>query len=1040
MTDGDPGSVDVADEASWTRIPDDDEVWAGPTELPPPLADPAPPLLNTHEMGWESFERLVLAMARILHGAYDVRRYGRPGQAQHGLDVVAFFADRAPSVYQAKRWQAFAARDLEEAVELYTGGRRPFAADRIVVAVATEAPDRETIEKLAELRAKHTDMEIELWDRQAISDRLRNQPPLVTTFFGPATAAAFCTSSPPPVMPASASSVAADAILRGPVAHLGLADDLRRAEEAVEQRPDEAARLLARVADHLEVSGFVPHAAPVRQLQAKALRAAGRRAEEASIRIDLGWQQLEAGDTFWAERQVREIAEWGDEASDDVVRSTNALSAAVGLRRDYAVTLDHLADALDALTDLDPHRVDAALVLAEEAVAARRPELVRARADLLRDLAGAMPQNDHGHLIAARLRMCVADSCGGWDELAATARDTYPPAVTALVLARSARHLALVPQPQPSVARWRDAVERACVEGLNDDAADWLYALRAVRLHNGMIGDDINDLHRHAQALRATGSGTLLPEPYRARERGLAYLRGQKWPDALEAIYRYLWRSTVGADWSGEIEGHELLGDLLARTGRAGQAIRHYVIAGQSKKLETLADTLPDKPVRLPIELITARPWERAAAFSFAAACADLIVDEDAREWCTAAFREIVDRPQPAPMFAPNPWLAAFKAFGRLVLVSTEEQARRFLELGRELLPRQPNTYRFTDEHHVHALIGIALAHPGLRAEAVDQLLQALLLGQRMAELTLRNGHDMLRDDPARTLAAVGQAAAEGSQYAALALVAAEGDTTQAVPLARQRLELAVAPRVHKPGIQTFGTGLSQTAGLTTVLPEEDRVRFARGMIDFANDQQETAHNRYEALMGLKGIARYLPDDVRGELFEQVLPFAQGQYEAAEGEALFPGADDPLQRFRFSLGDRSLAPAGLTAAAALARTPAQYATIQRTAVTQLRDDSDQTVHPIAVALASLPPEQVTLPVELLAGHPSPWVRALAAVIWAQRPDQSEEIGVRLAQDPSRHVRGSLAESLGDDDRHAKVRAVLGGDPRRSVRWQVNSDS
>jgi hypothetical protein len=182
MTDGDPGSVDVADEASWTRIPDDDEVWAGPTELPPPLADPAPPLLNTHEMGWESFERLVLAMARILHGAYDVRRYGRPGQAQHGLDVVAFFADRAPSVYQAKRWQAFAARDLEEAVELYTGGRRPFAADRIVVAVATEAPDRETIEKLAELRAKHTDMEIELWDRQAISDRLRNQPPLVTTF------------------------------------------------------------------------------------------------------------------------------------------------------------------------------------------------------------------------------------------------------------------------------------------------------------------------------------------------------------------------------------------------------------------------------------------------------------------------------------------------------------------------------------------------------------------------------------------------------------------------------------------------------------------------------------------------------------------------------------------------------------------------------------------------------------------------------------------------------------------------------------------
>jgi hypothetical protein len=142
--------------------------------------------------------------------------------------------------------------------------------------------------------------------------------------------------------------------------------------------------------------------------------------------------------------------------------------------------------------------------------------------------------------------------------------------------------------------------------------------------------------------------------------------------------------------------------------------------------------------------------------------------------------------------------------------------------------------------------------------------------------------------------------------------------------------------------------------------------------------------------------------------------------------------------FRFSLGDASLALAGLIAAAALARTAAQYATIQRTAVAQLRHATDQTAHQIAVALASLPAEQVTLPVELLAGHPSPWVRALAAVVWAQRPDQPKEIGVRLAQDPSRHVRESLTSSLGDDDRHAGVRTVLAEDPRRSVRWHVDS--
>jgi hypothetical protein len=636
--------------------------------------------------------------------------------------------------------------------------------------------------------------------------------------------------------------------------------------------------------------------------------------------------------------------------------------------------------------------------------------------------------------------MCRAECIGGWDELAATARDDYPPVVTALVLARHARHLALVPQPQPSVARWRDAIERACVEGLNDDAADWLYALRTVRLQNGLMGADIDDLHRHAQALRAAGSGTLLPEPYRARERALANLRDKQWPDALETVRRYLWRSVVGADWCGELEAHELLGDLFAQTGRGHDAIRHYVIAGEGVKLKELADAALDEPVRLPGDLLTPRPGERAAAFSFTAAIADLIVDEDARYWCSAAFREVTDHPQPAPLGAPNPMLAAFKAFGQLAAVSTVEQARQFLEIGRELVPRQPNTYHFTDEDHVHALIGIASAHPDLRAEAVDQLLQGLLVDQRMAELLLRHGRDLLRDDSARTIAAVEEAAAGGSLYAALALVAAEADTRQAEPLARQWLEAALVPRVHQPGVQLFGTGLVQTAALVTALPEDDRARFARGMLDFANDHEEVPQNRREALVALRGIARRVPDHVRDELFEQILPYVEGRHDSAERDASFPATADPLQRFKLSLGDASLAPTALMAAAALARDPEQYSTIQRNAMIQLRDATDERTNSIAGALASLPPETVTVPLEFLASHPNHWLRALAAVIWAQHTDQPEEIGAALAGDWSRDVRGSLAGSLRNDDRHDNVRAILSNDPRRSIRHRLTSDA
>ncbi len=1035
MTDEDPQRADIADEADWTKISDDDELWAAPTKLPPPLADPTTALLNTHEMDPDAFESFVLGMARNLDGAYDVRRYGRPGQAQHGLDVVAFFAGRAPSVYQAKRWQTFGAADLQKAVELYTGGRRPFGARRIVIAVASEARNTATVERLATLRAKHTGTEIELWDRGWISDRLHDQSRLVTRFFGSATAAAFCgTAAPAPAPPIS---IAPDAILRGPVAYLGLADELSRAEEALTGRPDEAARLLDHVATQLESSGFMPYAAPVRGLQATALRASSRRAEEAWLRIDLGWRHLHAGDTFSAGIQVREIAEWGDDAPEDIVRCTNALSAATGVRRDYSVTLDHLAEAVDELAQGDPHRVDAALLLAEEAVAARQSELVLARAGPLLDLADSMPRNDQGQLVAARFRMCVADCGEGWEELSATARDTYPPAITALVVARYARHLALIPEPPSSIARWRDAIERACVEALNDDAADWLYSLRAVRIQAGLMGDDINDLHRHAQALRAAGSGTLLPEPYRARERALASLRDSEWPDALEALRRYLWRSTIGSDWAGEIEAHGLLGDLFVQTGRHQEAIRHYVVAGESEKLEELSTALPDEPFRLSIHLLTARPWERAAAFSFAAACSDLMVDDDAREWCTAAFHEIVDQPQPAMNFGPNPWLSAFKAFARLAELSDDEQAGRFLGIGRDMSPRQAIQYRLTDEAHVDGLIGIARAHSRRRTEAIDQLVEALKTDQQMADRALSRGQDLLRREPQRIADAVEEAAAGGNLYAGLTLIAAGANTKVVVPFARQRLEAAVAPRIHEPGVRRFGTGLGQTALLVTVLPQEDRVRFAEGMLDFANDREEPAPNRYQALIALHDIASDLPDHVRDELFEKTLPFAAGMREPADDESL-PRTADPLSRFRFSLGDASLAPAGLMAIAALAHLPEQFVSVQRNAVVQLRSATEQTAHAIALALASLPPEEMTLPVDILAAHPSPWLRALAAVVWAKRSDQPAEIGVALAKDPSTYVRGSLARSLREEKYHAAVRAILTSDPRRSVRRQAQN--
>lgn len=1018
------------------KLPDDDALWSPPDVLPPPLADPAPALLNTHEMEWDYFERLVLAMARSLDGASDVRMYGRRGQAQHGLDVIAFFSDRGPTAYQAKRWQAFRAGDLTSAVEVYGGGRRPFNAERLVIAVASEVRDRATLDTLAGLRSQYPNLEIELWDRQTISDRLRDRPEIVRVFFGPATASVFCTGAFVAAPSVAASSVSADAVLRGPIVHLQLGDEVRRAEELSSDNPGAAAAALDHVATTLESRGFAPHATLLRERQATMLRAADDRRAEALVRLQLGWAQLESGDLSSAEVQVHRIAEWGSDAPDEIRRCLNTLTAAVRLRRDFGAGVPGLGAAFDALEPADPHRVEAALLLAEEAVAAGLGDVITDRSAALLELADSQPHTEVGDLVRARIRMCVADFGGGWDRLAAQARDNFSARITALVLARHGRHLVLEPDPSLAVARWREGIERACMEGLNDDAADWLYAVRSVRIEHRQITGDINELHRHALALRAAGSGTLLPEPYHARERGFAYLGDRDWSGAYEALHRYLWRSVVGADWAAEVDAHELLGDLFRATGKGFQALTHYIAAGERKKLEELARSLRDEEVQVPFSLLSPRPFEKVAAFSFIAACADLVVDHDAAEWCSAALKELQDGEYSPGLLGPDPWLAAFNAFGQLAPVSTVAQAEWFLAECHELIPREAGRYRFTDEAQVEALIGIARSHRNLAPEALDQLLEALLTDQRMAQVALTKGEDLLRQDPQRTFAAVEQSARDGNRYAALALIAAGADTGPVDALARQELERALEPVSHTPGVQTIGTGLGQAAVFVTTLTEADRIEFAGAMVVKAEDSQDSPQNRYEALLALRAIARHLPDPIREDLFEKVRPFAQRERETPFMGGALEGANDPLSRFRVSLGETSLWPGGLMVAAALTDRSEQATIVQQSAMAVMRDATDFESNAIASALSLLPIALMTVPVDLLASHPNPWLRCVAVVAWIQRDDEPAEIGERLARDPSSHVRLAMARNVRADGRFREVKSVLENDPRRSIRRQI----
>ncbi|MCP3017363.1 ATP-binding protein [Nocardiopsis dassonvillei] len=164
----------------------------GAVPLPPPLTTTAPLLLNTHQLSWEAVEHLVAALALKVDQAREARLYGRRGQDQQGIDVVAFFGSHAPTVYQAKNYKSFTAGDLRAAVTAFTGGRRPFQAGRLVVVTTASVADTRIDEELAALRERHSDLQIDLWGQQQLSDVLYEEPDVVRRFFGEATMQVFC--------------------------------------------------------------------------------------------------------------------------------------------------------------------------------------------------------------------------------------------------------------------------------------------------------------------------------------------------------------------------------------------------------------------------------------------------------------------------------------------------------------------------------------------------------------------------------------------------------------------------------------------------------------------------------------------------------------------------------------------------------------------------------------------------------------------------------------------------------------------------------
>ena len=1026
-----PSVPDDALPRGWSLIDADDGIWEPPVPVEVPLTTTRPTEIDFEALGWQDFERLICWLVPQVQRTESVYRYGRSGQAQHGIDVACLPPDGEPMVFQTKRYQRFGASDLRTAIEDFVNGERPLGARRFVVTVACNANDTATVNMLRECQRRHPDFHIELWDRSVLSRLLVRYPDIVEQFFGEHTRRAFC-GEPTSGDPVSRATLS-DYVMRGPIRHLGLSPLLSQAENDVAERPLIAADRLGEIASALEGASFAGHAEQFRLRQADSLELADDIVTANEIRLSVAWALIDTANLWTANVAARKIRKAAQHLPEPMLRALNALGSVVAARLGPGPELADIAEAVDALEAGDPHRDLGLLALAEEALAAHRLDFVRHRAGTMQTAIDELSSNEAAPLLAARLGACIADATGEWPQLMLHARTHWTPEIGALVCARHGRYAAQRGDVDLAVERYQQAI-RAATDAQNyGDAWAWLYALRSACSSNDqLVSDAVGDPHRIAETVRAHGDSSVLPNG-RTRAQALARLNSQDQIAAYEAIRRHVRHSTVAASLSEEMEAHQLFGQLLARTGRLTDAVQHYILAGDGEAATRLADHWPDEAFSLDADISGLPGWQRAAGFKTVVAFEDWLPEPDRAQWAGSALLEILGDPGAAGQSRQRAPQAAYGALAATASDLAVADAEQFLEQVQADLKSERAKILDADACSVTVLYEIARSHPELASRVVAAAMKLFLRVPYRSHINWTEGYDVLRRHQQIVREHLAAEVQTGDLAACIVMAAAGCLDEPVLDQARRRLEHAVSPPEREPGVQHIGSSLPDDAYLIRHLEAEALHRFATASMALAIDPEEPIPNRNAALGAAEACMSEIPESQRSDFFETAMECARGLHDN-QGSAPLPlGDTDPLNRFRISFGPRSLQAPGLRCAAASAVTNEQHRIVRGAALELLIAADKYTADSAALAAAQLPATVLAGDIDTLRLRPDPQARALAAIAWADLDDSDEHVGRSLAMDPSHTVRASLASALRDNPAHDALRQQLSLDIRRTVR-------
>lgn len=1064
-------------EDPWESFQTDASLSASVAPGPPGNTPPGEDL--DLRVGWDRFEKLVLAVARGALGLRGIRfrRYGVQGQAQHGIDLAGREPDGRYTVIQCKDYQEFTAADLDAAVEKFTTGRRPFAAYRLIVATSASTQTTQVAEKLASLQDAHFDLELDLWGSEQINDHLRYQGDVVARFWTRETAETFCTGAPPagvPVPPPDRQEQA-ETVLVGPLRTENLAPILRKADAQRSIAPSESAQLYGGLAERLEKAGYRGHAVTMRGKQLDALVEARLIDEAVDLAALLAAMALHFGDQDESRLRAHLIVQLTGNAAGEIDlterthRHANLIIAADNGVRHPLGNFDGLQTALESHSAEEPDYQPLLVLLLTEHLLAADPDRLNALDHLITSAikrAGSQPFMQVTEDAAVRLRLVRAEyNAAERTELQRLARlHRVSGRHAALIRAREGRRCALEGRAEEALEGWSDAVHDAIHAGLTEDAADWLYAIRALNAQYCPLTSDIDDEHRLAQALRATGSGRLLNRARYPREHALSAVVSERPVEAALSARRWLTDSVVTGDWAGEGEALTFLADLYRDNSEPALSAEYYQRAGRAKKLKELAFAVGD--IALPVEDLSNSPWwVLYARATLLEAQADLL-DDDAAGFFLGELTDLAERGRAGELTDSafgNLTIQATNTACALAARGTSAQALAILDLLATDVPREANHYHRSDSGHANACVAIATMHPELAMTALTRLFDLADGGVHEA-LQLVVGDEVVRlltryRDQATTPGQLAAHAVSEDEWAELSSRIAHLDDTDryladvarfivdpshpsVLKRANQARDRILGRTSPTPGLSALGSRLVSDSYLIRRLDHETRRSCLEKLLAVAGDRREVAMNRQDALTGAQNLIIDLPEDIRQTTFHTASSFVRGERDGSHLDDELTGTPHPLSSFKISMGPASLRGSALLLAAASASTLHEGAWVRDQAIALLRSEDTADVHAAAHALIQLPMEAAgEIDAGLLAAHPHTGVRQASAVLCLRHPTRYRSTAMQLAMDKDFRVRRTLAQAAAQADESEPTAAILdllACDRRHSVRVAARS--